>query len=190
MVSSRDLPNLEIKPSSPALQAIGYPLCHQGSLDSIPERTGSFQCGANEAFLKIFIYLTALGLSHSMWIFSCSIWDLVPWPGNPGALHWELRVLVTGPPGKFCKWSIFHKGTMKWFVSFRSCAVNAWSSHPPSGPTIHSPSFSIFQLTVFWAGSREQISYFEVPGSPQQKEAVYPWVMPRAGEEGPSRKEM
>ena len=66
MVSSRDLPNLEIEPRSPALQAILYHLCHQGSLDSIPERTGSFQCGANEAFLKIFIYLTALGLSHSM----------------------------------------------------------------------------------------------------------------------------
>ena len=29
------------------------------------------------------------------------MWDLVPQPGIKwGSLHWELRVLVTGPPGK------------------------------------------------------------------------------------------
>ena len=40
------------------------------------------------------IYLPVPGLS-------CGIWDLVPWPGsNPGPLHWEHRVLTTGPPGK------------------------------------------------------------------------------------------
>ena len=43
---------------------------------------------------------------------------------------------------------------------------------------------------MFWVWSREQISYFEVPRGPQQKEAVYPWVMLRAGEEEPSRREM
>lgn len=33
-------------------------------------------------------------------IFSCSVWDLVPDQGpNPGPLHWEHGVLVTGPPG-------------------------------------------------------------------------------------------
>ena len=33
--------------------------------------------------------------------FSCCMWDLVPWPGsNLGPLHWELRVLAVGPPGK------------------------------------------------------------------------------------------
>ena len=32
---------------------------------------------------------------------SCSMWDLVPLPGiEPGPLHWELRVLTTGPSGK------------------------------------------------------------------------------------------
>ena len=76
--SPGDLPDPEIEPRSPALQAILYHLSHQGSLDSIPERTRSFRCGANEAFLKILIYSTALGLSRGMWIFSCSIWDLVP----------------------------------------------------------------------------------------------------------------
>ena len=41
----------------------------------------------------IFMYLTALGLSGSMW-------DLVPQPGiEPDPLHWELEVLATGPPG-------------------------------------------------------------------------------------------
>ena len=36
------------------------------------------------------------------WVFSCSIWDLVPWPGieNPDPLRWERRVLVKEPPGK------------------------------------------------------------------------------------------
>ena len=30
------------------------------------------------------------------------VWDLVSQPGiEPGPLHWELRILATGPPGKF-----------------------------------------------------------------------------------------
>ena len=29
------------------------------------------------------------------------MWNLVPCPGvEPGALHWECRILVTGPSGK------------------------------------------------------------------------------------------
>ena len=45
-----------------------------------------WQCG---------ILVSALG------IFSCSMWDLVPWLGiKPGILHWEHRVLATGPSGK------------------------------------------------------------------------------------------
>ena len=38
--------------------------------------------------------------------FSCCMWDLVPWPGikrkpqAPSPLHWEHRVLASGPPGK------------------------------------------------------------------------------------------
>ena len=30
---------------------------------------------------------------------SCSMWDLVPWPGIE-PLHWECGVLATGPPGR------------------------------------------------------------------------------------------
>ena len=34
-------------------------------------------------------------------LLSWSMWDLVPDQGsNLGPLHWELRVLATGPPGK------------------------------------------------------------------------------------------
>ena len=39
-------------------------------------------------------------------IFSCGIWDLVPWPEiepnypPPRPPHWECEVLATGPPGK------------------------------------------------------------------------------------------
>ena len=39
--------------------------------------------------------------SYAMQTPTCGMWDLVPWPGiKPGPLHWELRVLVIGPPGK------------------------------------------------------------------------------------------
>ena len=48
-----------------------------------------------------FIYLGMLGLSCSMQILSCGMWDLVPSPGsNPGPLYWEHGVLATGSPGK------------------------------------------------------------------------------------------
>ena len=51
------------------------------------------------------------GLNCSMWdlqsslqhtgMFSYSMWDPFPWPGlEQGPLHYECRVLATGPPGK------------------------------------------------------------------------------------------
>ena len=40
------------------------------------------------------------------WVLSCSMQDLVPdQESNPGPLHWELRVLATGPPGKSVQFS-------------------------------------------------------------------------------------
>ena len=57
--------------------------------------------------LCIFIYLTAPGSSLSkrdlfFFFSSCCMWNLqLPDQGsNLGLLHWELGVLVTGPPGK------------------------------------------------------------------------------------------
>ena len=52
------------------------------------------------SFLKyLFIYLAAPGLSCSMQTLSCSIWDLVPWPGiepGPPALGaWSLNRWTT-----------------------------------------------------------------------------------------------
>ena len=39
--------------------------------------------------------------THGTQTLSCGKWDLVPQPEiNPGPLHWEHGVLVTGPPGK------------------------------------------------------------------------------------------
>ena len=47
------------------------------------------------AFLKVFICLTALGLS-------CGMGDLAPWPGlNLDPLRWERGVSTAGPPGKY-----------------------------------------------------------------------------------------
>ena len=55
----------------------------------------------------LFTYLAALGLSCSMWTFSCGVWEVFPDQGsNPGALHWEHRVLATGPSGKPLKFAI------------------------------------------------------------------------------------
>ena len=50
--------------------------------------------------LYLFIWLKqVLVAAHR--ILSCSLWDLVPWPGTElGFLLWELRVLATGPSGK------------------------------------------------------------------------------------------
>ena len=59
-------------------------------------------------FLKniyLFIWLcqvlvVACGIfSCGMRTLGCSMWDIVPWPGNLGPLHWEHGVLATGAPG-------------------------------------------------------------------------------------------
>ena len=61
-------------------------------------------------------------------IFSCSMWDLDPWPGmNPEPLNWEHRVLATGPPGKslpynfnrhHCLWVSFHTNKQDYIKYF------------------------------------------------------------------------
>ena len=43
------------------------------------------------------IYLAAAGLSCGLQALSCSLWDLVSWSAS---LHWKLRVLAIGLPGK------------------------------------------------------------------------------------------
>ena len=51
-------------------------------------------CLTDITLLKIFIYLAVPSLS-------CSMWDLVPWPGSePGPLHWELGVLAVDHQGR------------------------------------------------------------------------------------------
>ena len=57
---------------------------------------------------KKFIHLAVPDLVAAFRIFSrgtrtlsCSVWDLVPWPGmEPTPLHWVHGVLATGLPGK------------------------------------------------------------------------------------------
>ena len=56
------------------------------------------------------IYLAApalqiFDLHYSMQTFSCGMWNLVSSQGsNLGPLHWEHRVLATGPPLPSCLW--------------------------------------------------------------------------------------
>ena len=48
----------------------------------------------------VFIWLYQI-LVATCGIFSCSMWDLFPWPGmEPSPLHWKHIVLGNGPPGK------------------------------------------------------------------------------------------
>ena len=52
-------------------------------------------------FLKKYLFRPHQVLAAARGIFSCIMWDLFPWSGiYLGPLHWEHRVLATGPPGK------------------------------------------------------------------------------------------
>ena len=77
-------------------------------------------------FLKyLFIWLCWV-LVVALRIFCCGMYDLIPWPGiEPWPLHWELRVLATGPLGKSQILFIFQeiiaalkKGLLMWIVAF------------------------------------------------------------------------
>ena len=60
-------------------------------------------------FLNIYLFIwlhQVLVEAHGIFNFHCSKWGLLAYRiqfpdqgSNPGALHWELRVLATGPPG-------------------------------------------------------------------------------------------
>ena len=79
------------------------------ALHRLPRQYQSLQPQAGDSlvstchFKKIFLftYLAALDPSCGMQDLSCGMWDLVPDQGsNLGGLPWELRVPVTGSPGK------------------------------------------------------------------------------------------
>ena len=59
--------------------------------------------------------MATLSLAYGMRTLSCGMWDLVSWIRiRLRLLHWEFRVLVTGPPGKslmfaYVKGNIGHK---------------------------------------------------------------------------------
>ena len=82
---------------------------------------------ASTLFIYLFIifYLSVPGLSCGKQDRCCHLpgslvggmWDLVPWPGTePGPLHWECRVLTTGPPGKSLLYSKVKKLRPRWKV--------------------------------------------------------------------------
>ena len=69
-----------------------------------------FYCFLN-ILKNLFIYLTAWGLSCGMLFLDQGL--------NPGPLHWEHRVLATGPPGKslesYC-WGPW-TGSIRWLLA-------------------------------------------------------------------------
>ena len=77
---------------------MGLGKCGRGTL-RMPEK------GLQDGTILFFVFNKYFGCAaHG--IFSCSSWDLVPWPGTElGPLRWEHGVLATGPPGtplEFC----------------------------------------------------------------------------------------
>ena len=61
--------------------------------------------------LKKFIYLAALGLTVAHRIFSCGMWNQVPWPSS---LRWEPGVLATRAPGTSTLGNPLMKGDTQW----------------------------------------------------------------------------
>ena len=52
----------------------------------------------------LFIWLRQVLVTACRILFSCDMWELVPWQGSkPGLLHWEHGVLATGPLDHFRK---------------------------------------------------------------------------------------
>ena len=91
-----------------------------------------------------------------LWIAACGTW--FPDQGlNPGPLHWEGRVLVTGPPGKSLTW-ILCFASISVFVGFREehqgvCfpGCSEWCSagepvSPGSGTTVCGGMWGGFQI--------------------------------------------
>ena len=85
-------------------------------------------------FLKIFIYLAVLSLSCSIYrIFSCGMWDLVPWPGiepGPPALgarslsHWTTREVLVLSKILNCLWDLnLNQSWGNWVVLFYMEAI-------------------------------------------------------------------
>ena len=77
----------------------------QHQVHSTSHKAGLLNCWVHFTIFNIFIYLAAPGLS-------CSMWDLVPWPGiKPWPPVSGIQVLAPGPPGKshvrsILKWSL------------------------------------------------------------------------------------
>ena len=73
-----------------------------------------------------FFFFAAPGLT-------CSVWDLIPSPGiEPRPLHWRLRALATGLPGKShgqdlhpaCLWQSSHASSGQVLRINRAASVN------------------------------------------------------------------
>ena len=74
---------------------------------------------------SLFIYLAALGLSFGMLGLTCGTWDIVLWPEmNLGPLHWEHRILATGPPEK--------SHAVIFLTSLLYCLISSLSFNPQS----------------------------------------------------------
>ena len=111
-----------------------------------------FTCATERACFISFCKKKFIYLFWQQWVlvmacdifFSCSMWDLVPWPGsNPGPLHWELGVLATEPPGKSGElifWMNTMAGQWQWTLGGEGVreirlGIAVWITYAPlSGP--------------------------------------------------------
>ena len=75
-------------------------------------------------------------------IFSWGMWDLIPWPQekNLDPLHWERRVLASGPPGKSPSKLAFNPSTPSWKTFMSDLGfTKRWVKDFPGGPVVKNP---------------------------------------------------
>ena len=126
--------------------------------------------------LKLIAYLAVLGLS-------CNMWIQFPKQGsNLDPLHWESRVLVTGPPGKFQECVVYSKSILGSNLSPKekdisqaliqkgvfflyqkrgdsTLSKSSWENPSPQYPTCHplspsSPTLNLSQHQGLFQGVR------------------------------------
>ena len=127
-------------------------------------------------FIYLFIWLCWVLVSGIFW---CGMWDLVPWQGiEPGSLHWEHRVLATGPRGS--------PGSFFSSVQFSSVTQSCPTHCDPvdcstPGLPIHHQLLEFTQTHVHWVGDTIQPSHpLSSPSPPafnlSQHQGPFKWV--------------
>ena len=99
---------------------------------------------------------------------SCGMWDLVPWSGNElRPLHWEFRVLTTGPPGKFSVQLFQYTYSVFSFKKYSKLSLETeYSDSTPNGifKSIVLPTrYKLAKYTKYTGGTGSYATYSIIP---------------------------